>query len=76
MPPERLTYRQIAEDLAARITSGEYPPGAKLPSYSELARMYSCGITTAQSAMRELRSMGLTRGEPGVGVYVAEHSGG
>ena len=72
MPPERLTYRQIAEDLAARIRSGEYPPGSRLPSYAELAKMYSVAVTTAQSAIRELRSMGLIRGRPGVGVFVAE----
>lgn len=74
MPPSHLSYRQIAEDLAERIRTGEYAPGSKLPSYSEIGRMYSCGITTAQSAMRELRSMGLTRGEPGVGVFVADQT--
>lgn len=72
MPPARLTYRQIADDLADRIGRGEYRPGSRLPSYSQIAAVYSCGTTTAQSAIRELRARGLVRGEPGVGVFVVD----
>ena len=72
MAIRRLSYRQIADDLAARIAAGEYPPGGKLPSYSELAAMYSCSITTAQSALRVLRERGLTYSEPGRGTYVLD----
>lgn len=70
MPPARLSYRQIAQDLAERIAAGEYPPGSLLPSYAALAAMYSCSVTTAQSALRLLRDRGLTRSEPGVGTFV------
>lgn len=71
MPPKQLSYRQIADDLAARIASGEYPPGSRLPSYSQLAVMYSCSVTTAQSAVRLLHERGLTYGSSGRGVFVA-----
>lgn len=72
MPPTRLTYRQIADDLAERIATGEYPPGTKLPSYSQLASIYSCSVTTAQAALRVLRERGLTYSELGRGTYVLD----
>ncbi|MEH0830651.1 GntR family transcriptional regulator, partial [Micromonospora sp. CPCC 205714] len=34
--PPRYRYEQIADDLAERIASGEFPPGSKLPSRREL----------------------------------------
>lgn len=71
MPPRRLTYREIADDIEGRIRTGEYPPGALLPSYATLAEMYSVSVTTAQAAMRELRGRGLTRSVLGIGTFVA-----
>jgi len=70
MPPERLTYRGIAEDLERRILADEYPPGSQLPSYRELAELYSVSVTTAQAAIRELRAMGYTESVLGRGVFV------
>ena len=72
VPPTRLSYRQIADDLAARIAAGEYLPGSRLPSYSQIAAIYSVSVTTAQSAVRLLHERGLTRGEPGRGTFVAD----
>lgn len=72
MPPSRLSYRGIAADLEARIRGGEYPPGTALPSYAEIARMYSVSVTTAQAAMRELRARGYTETVLGVGIFVVD----
>ncbi len=72
MTVPRLTYREIADDLAARIRSGEYPPGAPLPSYSKLADLYSVSVSTAQRAVALLHDRGLITGEPGRGVFVKE----
>lgn len=72
MPPTRLTYRQIADDIAERIRRGEYPSGSALPSYRALADMYSVSVSTAQAAVRLLRERGLTRTELGRGVFVAD----
>ena len=71
MTVPRLTYREIADDLAARIRSGEYPPGEKLPSYAQLADIYSVSVSTAQRAVTLLHDRGLIVGEKGVGLYVA-----
>lgn len=68
----RLTYMQIADDISTRIAAGEYPPGSQLPSYGQLATLYSVSISTAQRAILVLRTRGDAVGEPGRGVFVAE----
>lgn len=68
----RLTYRQIADDMAARIDAGEYLPGDELPSYHALADMYSVSRATASRAYGLLRDRGKVVGTAGRGVYVAK----
>ena len=68
--PVKLSYRQIADDLTERIRRGEYPPGTLLPSYAELAVLYSVSLTTAGRAYSLLRDRGTVEGSPGRGMYV------
>ncbi|WP_436837855.1 GntR family transcriptional regulator [Micromonospora rifamycinica] len=67
-----MSSRQIADDLTARIRSGEYPQGSKLPSLRELADLYSVSVSTIQRALELTRDRGFTIGRAGAGVYVAE----
>jgi GntR family transcriptional regulator len=72
MPALPMTSAQIVEDLSARIASGEYgPPGTQLPTYHELARLYSVGFTTIAGIVRILRDRGVVVGISGRGTYVA-----
>lgn len=73
--PRRLNYTEIADDLADRIAQGEYRPGARLPSYTQLAALYDVSYATIHRAIRILRTRGVVYGEPGRGVYPAERSG-
>lgn len=73
VPTKRWTYGQIADDLEQRIRGGEYPPGAQIPTYEEIARLYSVHKTTAAKAVAVLRERGLVEGAPGRGVFVVEH---
>ncbi|HEY9476517.1 MAG TPA: winged helix-turn-helix domain-containing protein [Mycobacteriales bacterium] len=68
--PRRMTYEEIADDLAARIESGEYPPGSLLPSVSKLAELYSVSRATVDKTLIVLRLRGLTEGVPGRGTFV------
>jgi GntR family transcriptional regulator len=68
-------YEEVADDLLARINSGEYPPGSKLPSRAQLAEMYQVSSIVADRAMMILRLKGVTESLPGVGVYVREPAG-
>ncbi len=70
--PRHTSYREIAEDLAERIHIGEYAPGEKLPTYEELAKLYSVSRATAQRAITTLRDRGVVRGHQGVGVFVPD----
>lgn len=70
MPALPLSYADIAADITARIEAGEYAPGAKLPSYSQLADLYSVSISTAARAVALLRDRGVAVGAPGRGVYI------
>jgi len=67
-----MTYRQIADDLGQRIATGEYPPGAKLPSTTELAALYSVNRSTIVRAMGLLHDRGVVIGAAGRGVYVPD----
>lgn len=53
--PRWLTYIEIAEDIAARIDPGEYPPGSRLPSHRELAALYSVTTATIERAQIAFR---------------------
>lgn len=68
--PRRQQYEQVAADLRARITSGEYPAGSQLPSRAELCEIYQVSDTVTNRAMWMLRMEGLTETLPGVGVFV------
>lgn len=63
---------EIVDDLLERIALGEYPPGARLPSYRELAVLYGVGVTTMSTVIRLLRARGAVYGVAGRGVFVAE----
>jgi GntR family transcriptional regulator len=70
MPPRRLTFREIADDIADRIEVGDYPVGSTLPSYRELAEIYSVSRATVEKSIALLRDRRLVAGMPGVAVYV------
>lgn len=70
--PIPMSSDQIYEDLIDRIRTGEYPPGTELPSYRELAKLYSVGRTTISVVLKRLKDAGLVVGVQGRGVFVAE----
>jgi GntR family transcriptional regulator len=75
VPVQRMSFREIADDITSRIRSGEYPPGAELPSAAELGRLYSVSKATGERALALLSDRGLTIGVRGRGTYVATGAG-
>jgi GntR family transcriptional regulator len=65
-------YVQIADDLRRQIRAGEYGPGDKLPSTSELVKKYDVANMTVQGAIRLLREEKLIYGIQGRGTFVRE----
>jgi GntR family transcriptional regulator len=69
-------YRQIADDLRVRIESGEYPPGARLPTKAELMAQYHVALNTVARAVEELRRAGLVETAQGAGMFAREPTPG
>lgn len=68
--PGEYVYVQVADDIAARITRGDFPVGSRLPSESELAQDYGTAKMTVRRALAVLRDRGLIRTLHGRGSVV------
>jgi DNA-binding GntR family transcriptional regulator len=66
----RPAWRQVAAAIEARIASGEYPVGARVPSVVELSNEFDIAASTAQKALAHLKAEGLVRAEVGLGSFV------
>jgi GntR family transcriptional regulator len=67
---DRPAYKQIADDLRQRITSGDITPGSKLPSEREMTGQYAASRLTVRQAVSVLRAEGLVDAQHGRGLYV------
>ena len=65
-------YRRIADELLAQIKDGEYPPGSRLPTKSELMERYHVAVNTVERAIEELRKAGIVETAQGAGMFVRE----
>jgi DNA-binding GntR family transcriptional regulator len=68
-------YRRIAAELSAAIESGEYPPGAPLPSEQSLADQFGVTRPTVRQGLAELRATGVVKVVNGRGAFVADPAG-
>jgi GntR family transcriptional regulator len=68
--PDTPIYKQIADELRARITSGELGPGAKIPGENKLMPEYGVSRDTARKALAILKAQGLTETKRGSGTTV------
>jgi DNA-binding GntR family transcriptional regulator len=66
-------YRRIVQDIKQQIHAGVLRGGQRLPSISQLRQRYGVSAQPVKSALIVLREQGLTRGQPGRGVFVVDH---
>lgn len=64
-------YQRLAQDLRSAIVSGEYGPGAQLPTELDLCATRGVSRHTAREALRILREEGLIERRRGAGTIVA-----
>ena len=65
-------YIQLIEALKAKISSGEWKPGDKIPSEPELCISYGVSRTVVRQALREIELDGLILRKKGKGTFIAE----
>jgi 2-aminoadipate transaminase len=63
-------YRQLADQIAARVRSGELARGERLPATRELANQLRINRTTVSAAYECLEAEGLIAGQVGRGSFV------
>ena len=63
-------YHNIFEELQQRIRRGDWLPGERMPSITQLAKELRVGAGSIREALRSLQSIGLVKIEHGSGVYV------
>ncbi|MBP2052972.1 DNA-binding GntR family transcriptional regulator [Streptomyces griseochromogenes] len=66
-------YRQIAENLRARIANGTIPPGRRIPSLVALEAEFGVARDTLRKAVKVLKDEGLVETVTGMGVYVVDN---
>lgn len=64
-------YQQVYDALRQQIESGEWAPGARLPSEAQLVRTFGASRITVGRALQDLRRAGLVVRRVGAGTFVA-----
>ena len=70
-----LAYIRVADNIAARIESGELRPQGRLRAERELAGHSGVAYGTIRRAMKELRARGLVLSVPGRSTFVTAKGG-
>ncbi|MFI7706189.1 GntR family transcriptional regulator [Nonomuraea sp. NPDC049480] len=70
--PTRARYAIIADDIAARIRRGEFPPNRAIPSEKVLMQCHGVAKVTARLAVARLREQGWVFTVPYRGTYVSD----
>jgi len=72
--PQTHPYQHLANQVAAKIESGELQPGDRLPSLRALAEEYKTTTATVQKALGVLSDGGWVKRIANVGIFVRDHS--
>jgi phosphonate metabolism transcriptional regulator PhnF len=65
-------YRQISEILMQKIEEGEYQPGSRLPTESDLGKQFGVNRHTAREALKKLKNDGIVFSVKGKGNFVSD----
>lgn len=64
-------YSSVYLDLLGLIAMGHYKPGDRLPSHTELQKIYGVSIDTTMKAIQILQNWGVVITKRGQGIFVA-----
>jgi DNA-binding FadR family transcriptional regulator len=63
-------HNAIVREVIARVASGTYAPGHRLPAERELCREFDVARGTLRKALLQLRDLGVLRIKPNSGIHV------
>ena len=69
----RPIYLQLLEEFRLKISTGQWPAGAKIDSVRNLARIYEVNPNTVQKALAELERDGLSESRRTAGRFVTDN---
>lgn len=69
---DKTLHQRILADIEARIVSGDWPPGHRLPFEVDLARQYGCSRMTVNKVMTQLAKAGLVERRRKSGTFVSQ----
>lgn len=67
---KRVLFQRVVDDIVDQIRTGTLQPDDVLPTARKMAEQYAIASMTAQRALRELQTLGLTYGVVGRGTFV------
>lgn len=67
-----MKYKNVLDDLRAKIFCGDYPAGSQLPKQETLAQTFSITRPTVIRALNQLETEGLIVRHRGLGIFVQE----
>ncbi|GEM_PF-3252585 len=67
---KRALFQRVVDAILDEIRDGKLLPGDRLPSAKEISDNWDVSSMTAQRALRELQTMGMTYGMAGKGTFV------
>ncbi len=70
VPARRGAVADVLARLQAQIAAGDYKPGERLPSESELCKAFGVSRPVLREALMSLQALGLTASQPGIGTFV------
>ena len=72
MQAGKALYQVVSDSLMEQVRSGEWQPNDRIPSESELGRIYGVGRNTVRRAISDLVNQGILHTVQGVGSFVAD----
>lgn len=70
MKSNKSKYKLVVDYVIDGINEGRLKKGAWIPSLNEFREMYGLSRDTVFSGIRELKSRGIIKSNPGVGYYI------
>src|SRR6476659_8008799 len=68
----RTVVADVADELARRVTAGEYQPGELMPSVRQVAEEFDMNRATAQLTLGRLESYGFVEARRGKGFTIRD----